>query len=312
MRLRVDDAPAKPPGATGRGLLALLLITPGRTVPAPSLIDQPWSESSPPADPLTTLQPRVSKLRRALATHGIDVVVREASGYRANVEADRVDMHQFVTRVRARSAARSSGTIAGADAALGLYDEALALWRGDPLADFAGGSGDGRGRSARAAACGGTERSCRGGTERACRGGAARRPAPRGRSRSGAGRRRRPGREALAGLMMTALYRAARQSDALEVFAAPAVSKVLLAVELLDGSDQERLGQLLHEADEQCATAADVWGHAVVAFVRLQNYLRRGDELRARGRWAGPRRRRSAGSTTPGGCRRRCTTRSGD
>jgi tetratricopeptide (TPR) repeat protein len=61
-----------------------------------------------------------------------------------------------------------------------------------------------------------------------------------------------------------------------------ALSKVLLAVELLDGSDPERLAQLLHEADEQFAVEADEWGHAVVAFVRLQDYLRRGDEPRSR------------------------------
>jgi hypothetical protein len=61
-----------------------------------------------------------------------------------------------------------------------------------------------------------------------------------------------------------------------------ALSKVLLAVELLDGSDAQRLAQLLDEADQQFAHVGDEWGHAVVAFVRLQNFLRRGDEPRAR------------------------------
>ncbi|MDN5747815.1 MAG: hypothetical protein L0H64_04760, partial [Pseudonocardia sp.] len=60
-----------------------------------------------------------------------------------------------------------------------------------------------------------------------------------------------------------------------------ALSKVLLAVELLDGSDPGRFAQLLAEADEQFTAQADEWGHAVVAFVRLQNFIRRGDEPRS-------------------------------
>jgi DNA-binding SARP family transcriptional activator len=97
MQLRVDGWPVKLPGAAERGLLALLLLSPGRTVAASSLIDRLWSESALPADPLNALQLRVSKLRRALGAHGVDVVVREASGYRADVESDRVDVHRFVT-----------------------------------------------------------------------------------------------------------------------------------------------------------------------------------------------------------------------
>jgi predicted ATPase len=61
-----------------------------------------------------------------------------------------------------------------------------------------------------------------------------------------------------------------------------ALSKVLLAVELLDGSDPGRFSQLLADAEEQFTARADDWGHAVVAFVRLQNFIRRGDEPRAR------------------------------
>jgi tetratricopeptide (TPR) repeat protein len=61
-----------------------------------------------------------------------------------------------------------------------------------------------------------------------------------------------------------------------------ALSKVLLAVELLDGSGPDRFAQLLAEAEEQFTAQADDWGHAVVAFVRLQNFIRRGDEPRSR------------------------------
>jgi hypothetical protein len=101
MQLRVDDEPATLPGAAERCLLALLLLSPGRTVAASSLIDRLWSESALPADPLNALQLQVSKLRRALAAHGVDVIVREASGYRADVDLDPVDLRRFVTMLQA-------------------------------------------------------------------------------------------------------------------------------------------------------------------------------------------------------------------
>ncbi|WP_171058038.1 BTAD domain-containing putative transcriptional regulator [Modestobacter altitudinis] len=209
MQMRVDDDPAKLPGAAERGLLALLLLSPRRTVAASSLIDRLWSESALPADPLNALQLRVSKLRRALAAQDVDVIVREASGYRADVDADRVDLHRFVSLVQAaRTATR--GTAAGD--ALALYDGALGLWRGDPLADFAGQGW----ASVEAARLDQLRQAAL--TERA-------------EAALVAGRHVEvaadlepfvaldPGQEALAGLLMTALYRAGRQADALEVFA---------------------------------------------------------------------------------------------
>src|SRR5918997_4000553 len=95
MQLRVDDEPAKLPGAAERGLLALLLLSPGWTVAASSLIDRLWSESGLPADPLNALQLRVSKLRRSLAAHGLDVIRRDAAGYRIEIAPDQVDVHRF-------------------------------------------------------------------------------------------------------------------------------------------------------------------------------------------------------------------------
>src|SRR5688572_32165764 len=209
MQLRVNDEPAKLPGAAERGLLALLLLSPGRTVAASSLIDRLWSESALPADPLNALQLRVSKLRRALAALGVDVIVRGASGYRADVDRDRVDLHRFVSLVQAaRTAARSTA----AGDALALYDEALAMWRDDPLADFAGEGW----ATVEAARLDQLHQAAL--TERA-------------EAALVAGRNvevaadlepivaRDPEQEALAGLLMTALYRAGRQADALEVFA---------------------------------------------------------------------------------------------
>src|SRR5689334_12104407 len=106
--LTVDGVPAKLPGVAERGLLALLLLSAGRAVAASSLIDRLWSEAALPADPLNALQLRVSKLRRALAAHGVEMIVRDASGYRADLDPNLVDIHRFSTLVHAaRAAARS-------------------------------------------------------------------------------------------------------------------------------------------------------------------------------------------------------------
>jgi DNA-binding SARP family transcriptional activator len=208
MQLRVGGVPATLPGAAERGLLALLLLSAGRTVAATSLIDRLWSESALPADPLNALQLRVSKLRRALATHGLDLISRDASGYRADIDPDLVDVHRFTALVQAARAAARQGD---SSQALGSYEQALALWQGDPLADFAG-----QGWA----------------TVEAARLGQLHQAALHERAESAllAGRHvevsadlepmvaRDPGQEALAGLLMTALYRAGRQADALEVF----------------------------------------------------------------------------------------------
>ena len=209
MQLRVDAVPVALPGAAERGLLALLLLSPGRTVAATSLIDRLWSESALPTDPLNALQLRVSKLRRALSRHGVDVIGRDASGYRADVDPESGDVHRFGALVRAaRAAARSNDRLV----ALERYEQALALWGGDPLADFAG-QGWATVEAARLEQMHQAALS-----EHAS-------------AALSAGRHievaadlepvvaRDPSQEALAGLLMTALYRAGRQADALEVFA---------------------------------------------------------------------------------------------
>ena len=208
LHLRVHDAPVPLPGAAERALLALLLLSPGRAVAASSLIDRLWSEAVLPADPLNALQLRVSKLRRALAAHGLDVIRRAASGYVADVDPEQVDLHRFVQRVtQARAAARAGGGIA----ALDLYDEALGLWRGDPLADFAGEPW----ATVEAARLDQLHLAAR--TERAEVALAA------GRATEVAADLEPlvaddPRQEALAGLLMTALYGSGRQAEALEVF----------------------------------------------------------------------------------------------
>lgn len=136
MELRVDGAPVALPGAAERGLLALLLLSAGRTVPASSLIDRLWTEDTLPVDPVNALQSRVSKLRRALGKAGLDVVRREGAGYRAAVDPADIDVDRFTGGVRAARAATSAAGGVPSVEALAAYDTALASWHGDPLADF--------------------------------------------------------------------------------------------------------------------------------------------------------------------------------
>ncbi|MCO8270351.1 AfsR/SARP family transcriptional regulator [Actinoplanes sp. TRM 88003] len=112
-------------GARVRALLARLLLDAGQVVPLPRLIDDLYGDN-PPAGAVNAVQSSVSRLRREVP------ISYDGSGYRLDIEPDEVDAHRF-TRLAgsARSAARD-GDFATASAQL---TEALALWRGEALAD---------------------------------------------------------------------------------------------------------------------------------------------------------------------------------
>src|SRR5712691_6238907 len=118
--------PVEVEGAKQRALLAVLLLNANRIVPSDRLIDALWEEW-PPERPDEALEASVSQLRESL---GEDVLVAGSGGYLLRVEKDQVDLHRFEALLRdAREAAL-------ADSAAKLR-EALALWRGPALADFA-------------------------------------------------------------------------------------------------------------------------------------------------------------------------------
>lgn len=214
MEVWVDGAPVKLPGTAERALLAQLLLSPGRTIPATMLVDRLWSESTLPVDPMNALQIRVSKLRRALKAMGVgDVVTREGVGYRAAVDASTVDALDFADRIRtARAAAASAADNGGIDPThVRAYDDALALWRGEPLSDFV------TERWATAEAARLTELRLTAMTERA------QVALALGRFLEVVGDLEPvvaddPTLESLAGLLMLALYRSGRQADALDVY----------------------------------------------------------------------------------------------
>ncbi len=117
-------------GSKPRALLAGLLLRPNEVVPADRLIDELWGED-PPEDAAAALRVNVSRLRKALAQ---DVLTTRSPGYVIRVEPDELDLHRFERLVDEARSLLAQGL--AVDASERLHD-ALALWRGPALAEFA-------------------------------------------------------------------------------------------------------------------------------------------------------------------------------
>jgi len=128
-----DGRPAEVPEAKVRAVLADLLIHLGRPVPADRLIEDLWGDDLP-VHPAAALQLKVSRLRQALETAepgGGELVAFRSPGYLLQIEADALDERRFAALIEQASATGDLGDRAG------LLADALALWRGPPLTDFA-------------------------------------------------------------------------------------------------------------------------------------------------------------------------------
>ncbi|MGW0902976.1 AfsR/SARP family transcriptional regulator [Streptomyces sp. NPDC002853] len=116
-----------------RALLARLLVHHGRPVGVDRLIDDLWGEGGMPANPVNALQTKVSQLRKALdnAESGARaLVVYGPAGYALRVPDAAVDAAEFAALTTAARAADD------ARVKVGLFVEALDLWRGQAYADF--------------------------------------------------------------------------------------------------------------------------------------------------------------------------------
>jgi predicted ATPase/DNA-binding SARP family transcriptional activator len=128
----LDDSgtPVVLKGTKLRCLLAVLALRPGQVVSSDRLVEDLWGESPPP-NSANALQALVSRLRRALPG---DAVATQAHGYSLALEQACVDAVRFGEMAVAGRRALADGD---AGTALSVLGEALALWRGDALADFA-------------------------------------------------------------------------------------------------------------------------------------------------------------------------------
>jgi DNA-binding SARP family transcriptional activator/tetratricopeptide (TPR) repeat protein len=113
--------------ARQRSVFAVLAVEANRLVPADQLVDRVWGEQVPQAAAVT-LRSYLSRLRNALSNGGGLGIDRRPGGYVLSVDESAVDMHRFRALL-----ARARGT-EGDDMAAALYDDAFALWRGEPFA----------------------------------------------------------------------------------------------------------------------------------------------------------------------------------
>ncbi|MEU8315907.1 BTAD domain-containing putative transcriptional regulator [Micromonospora sp. NPDC048887] len=125
-------------GPKQRALLALFLLRPNRFVAADWLVDALW-DGRPPASAQTTLRTYVAGLRRAVEPQRSHreparVLRGHPGGYELRVDADAVDAVRFGALVDRAAEALAAGRPADAER---IYTEALALWRGEPLAGVA-------------------------------------------------------------------------------------------------------------------------------------------------------------------------------
>ncbi|PBC71060.1 DNA-binding SARP family transcriptional activator [Streptomyces sp. TLI_235] len=123
-----------PSNPLGRLLLVALLLNPNRPVSTDRLQAVLWGER-PPQTAAASLHNHVLRLRRTLGPAGRDRLRSAPSGFLLLVEDGELDTEVFSAHVqRARSAhTRQDWPEAGREAAA-----ALALWRGEPLADLPG------------------------------------------------------------------------------------------------------------------------------------------------------------------------------
>jgi DNA-binding SARP family transcriptional activator/Tfp pilus assembly protein PilF len=114
-----------------RSVLAALLIGAGQIVPVGVLINEVWGDA-PPAKAANLISIYVLRLRRLLGDANSTLLVTRAPGYQLRLTPADTDAQLFETLVRDGRRAYAAGDPEGAASQLA---EALALWRGSPLAD---------------------------------------------------------------------------------------------------------------------------------------------------------------------------------
>ncbi|SEP28283.1 AfsR/SARP family transcriptional regulator [Trujillonella endophytica] len=132
-----DGRPLDVGGAKPRALLTLLLSEPGRVVGLDRIIATLWGDQPPPTV-TGTLQAYVSHLRRVLEPdrgprRPPDVLLTRPPGYLIQVGVDQLDSLRFARLLDEGDRAVESGDpVRG----VGLLDQALDLWRGEPLTEL--------------------------------------------------------------------------------------------------------------------------------------------------------------------------------
>ncbi len=137
LEVTMDGTPVSLGGAKQRSVLAVLLLEANRVVSIGQLVDSVWGEESH-VRASSTLQVYVSNLRKLLepawpAGAPFQRLITRPPGYSLVTSADELDSMAFERQVQA---ARDLAVVGSYRAAGALYKDALALWRGEVLADL--------------------------------------------------------------------------------------------------------------------------------------------------------------------------------
>jgi YVTN family beta-propeller protein len=124
-------------GSKQRAVLAILLLHANEVVSSDRLIDELWGDHPPPSA-AKSLQVHVSRLRQSLDRGGgsgpDSVILTRGGGYLIQLQPDELDRTRFESLLDEGTKVLADG---GRERAAELLRDALALWRGPPLADFA-------------------------------------------------------------------------------------------------------------------------------------------------------------------------------
>jgi DNA-binding SARP family transcriptional activator len=119
-----------------RAVLGLLVMDPGVPVRREAIIDALWGDAPPPTA-VGLVQAHVSRLRRVMEPQsrppgGHGGIESARGAYRLLLSSQELDLLAFRELAARAARARAEGDDA---AACELYERAICLWRGDPLAD---------------------------------------------------------------------------------------------------------------------------------------------------------------------------------
>jgi len=120
-------------GGKQRSVLVLLLLHANEIVSSDRLIDGLWPDEPPPSA-AKIVQVHVSRLRKALDGVGDEILLTRGHGYELRVAPGQLDLDRFQGLLEDGRAALAADN---PDKAAETLRNALALWRGPPLADFA-------------------------------------------------------------------------------------------------------------------------------------------------------------------------------
>ena len=118
-------------GGKQRALLVLLLLHANEVVSRDRLLDALWGDR-PPGAAAHSLDIQISRLRKALGSG--EVLFTRAGGYLLRVKRESIDAVRFERLLEEGRGANAEGKPKDA---LNALQAALALWRGDALADLA-------------------------------------------------------------------------------------------------------------------------------------------------------------------------------